>query len=106
MYFHSLAETNQKPFEQIEDFSKTCLFSSKRVKLSKSIIANKTTAKEYLIIHQGKGVSAQRVITELHNGSFFGSIYTFILFISSLSIIFLTLSSFIFGTNIFKRRNK
>ena len=76
------------------------------VKLSKSIIANKTTAKEYLIIHQGKGVSAQRVITELHNGSFFGSIYTFILFISSLSIIFLTLSSFIFGTNILKRRNK
>ncbi len=76
------------------------------LKLFKFRIANKNTAKEYLKIHQGEGVVAQRVITELHNGSFFGSIYTFILFISSLSLIFLTLSSFIFGTNILKRRNR
>ena len=67
-------------------------------------LAKKKISKKYLKIHQGEGVQMLRIITELHNGRFFGSIYTFILFISSLSLIFLTLSSFIFATNIFKNK--
>ena len=67
---------------------------------------DKKLAKYYLKIHQGKGVSLTRILTELHNGKFFGSIFTLILFFSSLSLIFLTLSSFIFATNIFKNKKK
>ena len=67
-------------------------------------IANRKLSKKHLFIHQGEGVQMLRIITELHNGRFFGSIYTLILFISSLSLIFLTLSSFIFATNIFKKK--
>ena len=67
---------------------------------------DKKMAKYYLNIHQGKGVSLTRILTELHNGKFFGSIFTLILFFSSLSLIFLTLSSFIFATNIFKNKKK
>ena len=67
---------------------------------------DKKLAKYYLNIHQGKGVSLTRILTELHNGKFFGSIFTLILFFSSLSLIFLTLSSFIFATNMFKNQKK
>lgn len=67
---------------------------------------DKKLAKYYLNIHQGKGVSLTRILTELHNGKFFGSIFTLILFFSSLSLIFLTLSSFIFATNMFKNKKK
>ena len=67
---------------------------------------NKELAKYYLKIHQGEGVSVTRVLTELHNGKFFGSVFTLILFISSLSLLFLTLSSFIFATNLFKSKKK
>ena len=67
---------------------------------------NKELAKYYLKIHQGDGVSLTRVLTELHNGKFFGSIFTLILFISSLSLLFLTISSFIFATNLFKSKKK
>lgn len=67
---------------------------------------DKELAKNYLKIHQGEGVSLTRVLTELHNGKFFGSIFTLILFISSLSLVFLTLSSFIFATNLFKSKKK
>ena len=65
----------------------------------------KELARQYLNIHQGDGVSVIRVLTELHNGKFFGSIFTFILFLSSLSLLFLTISSFIFITNLFKKEN-
>ena len=67
---------------------------------------NKDLAKYYLQFHQGEGVSVTRVLTELHNGKFFGSIFTLILFISSLSLLFLTISSFIFATNLFKSKKK
>jgi hypothetical protein len=73
---------------------------------SKANIVNEDIAKIYLKIHQGNGVSILRILTELHNGKFFGSIFTFILFISSLSLIFLTLSSFVFGTNFMKKTRK
>ena len=66
--------------------------------------ASKDTANKYLIIHQGEGVSLTRIITELHNGKFFGSPFTFLLFLASLSLIFLTLSSFVFATNFFNKR--
>ena len=76
------------------------------IKWSKTNKINKKLAKYYLNIHQGKGVSLTRILTELHNGKFFGSIFTLILFFSSLSLIFLTLSSFIFATNIFKNKKR
>jgi len=78
----------------------------KNIKWSNTNKINKKLAKYYLNIHQGKGVSLTRILTELHNGKFFGSIFTLVLFFSSLSLIFLTLSSFIFATNIFKNKKK
>jgi hypothetical protein len=78
----------------------------KNIKWSNISEIDKKLAKYYLNIHQGKGVSLTRILTELHNGKFFGSIFTLILFFSSLSLIFLTLSSFIFATNIFKNKKK
>ena len=76
----------------------------KNIRWSNISKIDKKLAKYYLNIHQGKGVSLTRILTELHNGKFFGSIFTLILFFSSLSLIFLTLSSFIFATNIFKNK--
>ncbi len=78
----------------------------KDIKWSNISKINKKLAKYYLNIHQGEGVSLTRILTELHNGKFFGSIFTLILFFSSLSLIFLTLSSFIFATNIFKNKKR
>ena len=78
----------------------------KNIKWSNISKTDKKLAKYYLNIHQGKGVSLTRILTELHNGKFFGSIFTLILFFSSLNLIFLTLSSFIFGTNIFKKKKR
>jgi len=78
----------------------------KNIKWSNISKIDKKLAKYYLNIHQGKGVSLTRILTELHNGKFFGSIFTLILFFSSLSLIFLTLSSFIFATNIFKNKKR
>jgi hypothetical protein len=78
----------------------------KNIKWSNTNKINKKLAKHYLNIHQGEGVSLTRILTELHNGKFFGSIFTLILFFSSLSLIFLTLSSFIFATNIFKNKKR
>lgn len=69
-------------------------------------VPSKILAKKYLRLHQGNGVSMTRILTELHNGKFFGSIFTLILFISSLSLVFLTLSSFIFATNLFKNKKR
>ena len=78
----------------------------KNIRWSNISKIDKKLAKYYLNIHQGKGVSLTRILTELHNGKFFGSIFTLILFFSSLSLIFLTLSSFVFATNIFKNKKK
>ena len=79
---------------------------NKNIQLSEISLMNKKLASYYLNIHQGKGVSLTRILTELHNGKFFGSVFTLILFFSSLSLIFLTLSSFIFATNVFKKKKK
>ena len=79
---------------------------NKNIKWSNISKTDKKLAKYYLNIHQGKGVSLTRILTELHNGKFFGSFFTLVLFFSSLSLIFLTLSSFIFATNIFKNKKK
>ena len=78
----------------------------KNIKWSNINKIDKKLAKYYLNIHQGNGVSLTRILTELHNGKFFGSIFTLILFFSSLSLIFLTLSSFIFATNMFKNKKR
>tara|TARA_A100001011_G_C13626404_1_gene562177 strand:- start:27 stop:368 length:342 start_codon:yes stop_codon:yes gene_type:complete len=62
-------------------------------------------AKKYLKIHQGEGVSFHRIITELHSGKFFGAEVIFLMFISSLTMIFLIVSAFVFGIN-YKKKNK
>ena len=61
--------------------------------------AGKDLANLYLQIHQGKGISLHRVVTELHNGKIMGSFFSYILLLSSLSLLFLVLSSFFFGIN-------
>ena len=65
---------------------------------------NDEIAKEYLTIHQGSGVSLHRVITELHNGKFFGNSFVFLLLLSTISIVFLVFSSFLFGLNFSRRK--
>ena len=57
----------------------------------------KDLAKLYLEMHQGKGVPLHRIITELHNGKIMGSFLSYILLISSFSLLFLIISSFFFG---------
>ena len=61
--------------------------------------AEKDLANLYLQIHQGKGISLHRVVTELHNGKIMGSFFSYILLLSSLSLLFLVVSSFFFGIN-------
>lgn len=63
------------------------------------IKAEKNIANLYLKIHQGKGISLHRVVTELHNGKIMGSFFSYILLVSSLGLLFLILSSFFFGIN-------
>ncbi len=57
----------------------------------------KDLARLYLEMHQGKGVSLHRIITELHNGKIMGSFLSYILLITSFSLLFLIISSFFFG---------
>ncbi|MDA9708567.1 PepSY domain-containing protein [Alphaproteobacteria bacterium] len=99
---------NDNEFYNFDDnyLLKLVNIKDKNIKWSNISKTDKKLAKYYLNIHQGKGVSLTRIITELHNGKFFGSIFTLVLFFSSLSLIFLTLSSFIFATNIFKNKKK
>ena len=65
---------------------------------------NLKKAKAYLEIHQGKGIPLHRIITEMHNGKIMGSFLSYIFFLTSLSLLFLIISSFFFGINI--KRNK
>ena len=67
-----------------------------------AVKAKKDIADTYLEIHQGKGVPLHRIITELHNGKILGSFLSYILLLSSLSLLFLIFSSFLFGINIRK----
>ena len=66
---------------------------------------NNKIAKAYLEIHQGKGIPLHRIITELHNGKIMGSFLSYIFFLTSISLLFLIVSSFFFGINI-KRSKK
>ncbi len=61
-------------------------------------------AKAYLEIHQGEGIPLHRIITEMHNGKIMGSFLSYIFFLTSISLLFLIISSFFFGINI--KRNK
>ena len=66
---------------------------------------NVEKAEAYLEIHQGKGVPLHRIITEMHNGKIMGSFLSYIFFLTSISLLFLIVSSFFFGINI-KRSKK
>ena len=91
-------------FNKDNSYTKINGILNKNIAWAKTEVAKKDISNVYLKIHQGNGVSILKILTELHNGKFFGSILTFILFISSLSLIFLTLSSFIFGTKLLKNK--
>lgn len=66
---------------------------------------NKNIAKDYLVVHQGKGVPLHRIITELHNGKILGSFLSYLLLLASISLLFLIFSSFFFGINIKREKN-
>ncbi|MDC3024572.1 PepSY domain-containing protein [Alphaproteobacteria bacterium] len=66
---------------------------------------NVEKAEAYLEVHQGKGVPLHRIITEMHNGKIMGSFLSYIFFLTSISLLFLIVSSFFFGINI-KRSKK
>ena len=68
-------------------------------------LPERNEAISYLELHQGKGVSLHRIITELHNGKILGSFFTYILLLSSISLLFLIFSSFLFGISYKKERN-
>ena len=87
--------SNQKLFATREDSNILWMQENK---------VDKDLAKLYLEMHQGKGVSLHRVITEMHNGKIMGSFLSYILLISSFSLLFLIVSSFFFGIN-YKRTN-
>jgi len=79
--------------------------SSTSIRWKNKIQSETNIAEKYLKLHQGDGVSLHRIITEFHNGKFFGSGLIFILFLSSITILFLVISSFVFGLNLkFKRK--
>jgi len=67
-------------------------------------LAGKFLVKDYLVIHQGKGVPLHRIITELHNGKIMGSFLSYLLLLTSISLLFLIFSSFFFGINIKKEK--
>ena len=75
------------------------------VKWMKGSKPSLATAKAYLEIHQGKGIPLHRIITEVHNGKIMGSFLSYIFFLTSISLLFLIISSFFFGINI-KRDKK
>ncbi len=75
------------------------------VKWMKDSKPSLATAKAYLETHQGKGIPLHRIITEVHNGKIMGSFLSYIFFLTSISLLFLIISSFFFGINI-KRDKK
>ena len=62
-------------------------------------VASRSLVKDYLVMHQGKGVPLHRIITELHNGKIMGSFLSYLLLLASISLLFLIFSSFFFGIN-------
>ena len=66
--------------------------------LNKNVVS-RSLVKDYLVMHQGKGVPLHRIITELHNGKIMGSFLSYLLLLASISLLFLIFSSFFFGIN-------
>ena len=66
--------------------------------------ADKAVADLYLNYVQGPGIQLLRLITDIHNGRFFGKIIMIIFTISSLAIIFLALSGTLISLNITLKR--
>lgn len=66
--------------------------------LDKNVVS-RSLVKDYLVMHQGKGVPLHRIITELHNGKIMGSFLSYLLLLASISLLFLIFSSFFFGIN-------
>ena len=66
--------------------------------LDKNVVSS-SLVKDYLVMHQGKGVPLHRIITELHNGKIMGSFLSYLLLLASISLLFLIFSSFFFGIN-------
>lgn len=100
-----ILESEKKNFYILDDEIVEKSIESDKIKWIVLQKSPQSLAKRYLKIHQGDGVSFHRVITELHSGKFFGLETVFLFFLSSLSIIFLVISSFVFGIN-YRKKNK
>jgi len=66
--------------------------------------ADKAVADLYLNYVQGPGIQLLRLITDIHNGRFFGKIIMILFTISGLAIIFLALSGTLISLNITLKR--
>ena len=64
----------------------------------------KNTAYDLLKTHQGPGISMLRIITEMHNGKIFGFLFSTIITISTLALIFLSFSGIYMGLKIKLRK--
>ena len=82
-------------FELIKNMEKYLLSITdqeyEKIVLSK---VNKEKSAFYLNLIQGPGVQALRLVTELHNGRFFGAVAVLIFSITTLAAMFLSLSGF------------
>ena len=65
-------------------------------------LASKFLVKDYLVYIRKR--SPHRIITELHNGKIMGSFLSYLLLLTSISLLFLIFSSFFFGINIKKEK--
>ena len=70
------------------------MLKEQNIKYNESVLAatDEETASYYLLQVQGPGVQALRVFADLHNGRFFGPFVMFIFLVTSLLIVFLSVS--------------
>jgi hypothetical protein len=70
------------------------LLKQDNIKYNENILvaADEEAANYYLLQVQGPGIQALRLFADLHNGRFFGPFVMFIFFITSMLIVFLSLS--------------
>jgi hypothetical protein len=70
------------------------LLKEDNIKYNENILvaADEEAANYYLLQVQGPGIQALRLFADLHNGRFFGPFVMFIFFITSMLIVFLSLS--------------
>ncbi len=89
----------------IDEGLKSVNIKNKNLPWKKFTKVTRDKAVLYLNFHPGPGVSLLKIITELHNGKFIGSLLIYAISISSVGLLYLIISGFIFGLK-FKKINK